>query len=155
LRNVHARRYDRARVELSAPLECVALLLVRDHHVLVEQRKLTKRLAPGALAIPGGHVEAGERLDQALSREAREELGIALREVAFVCTLMHLAEELRTLHYFAVRSWEGQIVPQEAESVVWLPLDTVQQLDFDVDRTAVKEYLRLTREGGLAWRTSV
>jgi mutator protein MutT len=142
-------------VEPAGPLECVALLLVRDRRVLAERRKLTKRLAPGAVAIPGGHVEAGERIEQALAREAREELGIVLHEAAFVCTLMHLAEELRTLHYFAVRSWEGDIVPEEADAVMWLPLDAVPQLDFDVDRTAVTEYLRLTREGGLAWRTSV
>ncbi len=141
-------------MEPSSPLECVALLLVRDHQVLAERRRLTKRLAPGAVAIPGGHVDPGERPSQALIREAREELGIVPHETAFICTLMHLAEELRTLHYYAVRSWEGDIVPEEAEAVVWLPLDAVQQLDFDVDRTAVTEYQRLTREGGLVWRTN-
>ena len=100
-------RYDLARVEPAASLECVAFLLVRDRCVLAEKRKLTKRLAPGALAIPGGHVEPGEELAQALRREAREELAI---------------------------------VPGEAA--------------FDVDRTAVSEYLRLEREGGLEWRTT-
>jgi 8-oxo-dGTP diphosphatase len=141
-------------VEPAGPFECVALLLVRDHHVLAERRKLTKRLAPGAVAIPGGHVDPGERVGQALMREAREELGIAPREAAFVCTLMHRADELRTLHYYAVRSWEGDIVPEEADAVLWLPLGAAEQLDFDVDRAAVTEYLRLTREGGLVWRTS-
>ena len=155
LYNLLARGYDRPRVEPVAPLECVALLLVRDRRVLAERRKLTKRLAPGALAIPGGHVDAGERLDRALMRAAGEELGIVLYQAAFVCTLMHLAEELRTLHYYAVRSWEGDIEPEEAESVMWLPLDAVHQLDFNVDRAAVGEYLRLEREGGLVWRTSV
>jgi 8-oxo-dGTP diphosphatase len=141
-------------VEPGTPLECVALLLVRDRQVLAERRKLTKRLATGAVAIPGGHVEPGERPAEALMREAREELGIVPHETAFVCTLMHLAEELRTLHYYAVRSWTGDIVPEEAETVVWLALEAVQQLDFDVDRTAVTEYQRLTREGGLLWRTN-
>jgi 8-oxo-dGTP pyrophosphatase MutT (NUDIX family) len=152
--------YDHARVEPTAPLECVALLLVRDRRVLVEQRKLTKRLAPGALAIPGGHVDAGESLDEALMREADEELAVAPREAAFVCTLMHLAAELRRLHYFAVRRWDGpgapgqgEIVSREAEAVVWLGMADAGRLDFDVDRTAVSEYLRLEREGGLAWRT--
>ena len=140
-------------MESTAPLDCVALLLVADRRMLVERRKLTKRLAPGTLAIPGGHVETGETLDAALLREAREELAIAPRDTAFVCTLMHLAEELRRLHYYAVRSWDGAIVPDEAESVVWLPMHDARQLDFDMDRTAVNEYLRLEREGGLAWRT--
>jgi 8-oxo-dGTP diphosphatase len=141
-------------VESGGPFECVALLLVRGDRLLAERRKLTKRLAPGAVAIPGGHVDPGEERGGALVREAREELGLVPRETAFVCTLMHLADELRTLHYYAVRCWEGDIVPQEADAVIWLPLDAVEQLDFDVDRTAVNEYRRLTREGGLVWRTS-
>jgi len=140
-------------VESTAPLDCVALLLVDDRRVLVERRKLTKRLAPGTLAIPGGHVEAGETLEAALLREAREELAIVPRDTAFVCTLMHLAEELRRLHYYAVRRWDGAIVPDEADAVIWLAMHDARHLDFDVDRTAVNEYLRLEREGGLVWRT--
>ena len=140
-------------MEPAAPLDCVALLLIRDRRVLAEKRKLTKRLAPGALAIPGGHVEPGEALEAALTREAREELAIDVRDAAFVCTLLHRAEELRRLHYYAVRSWGGEVVPDEAESVVWLPFHEAQRLDFDVDKTAVSEYLRLEREGGLRWRT--
>jgi len=56
------------------PLECVACLLVVDGRVLAERRLPTKTLAPGAVAIPGGHVEPGERLEDALRREALEEL---------------------------------------------------------------------------------
>jgi 8-oxo-dGTP diphosphatase len=140
-------------VNPAAVLECVALLLISEQRVLAEKRRLTKRLAPGAVAIPGGHVEAGEELEHALAREAHEELGIVPRAVAYVCTLMHLAEELRRLHYYAAVAWDGDIVPDEAESVVWIPLDRVAALDFAVDRTAVNEYRRLEREGGLVWRT--
>jgi hypothetical protein len=46
LDKVRAGRSDRARVESAAPLECVALLLVRDRRVLAEKRTLTKRPAP-------------------------------------------------------------------------------------------------------------
>ena len=124
-------------------LECVTFMLVKNRHVLAEKRKLTKRLAPGAVALPGGHVDAGESLEDALRRELDEELGIAAESVTYVCTLLHRAEEFRRLNYFAVESWRGEILNQEADELVWVPLDEPRLLDFDVDRTAVSEYLRV------------
>jgi len=124
-------------------LECVAFMLVKNRHVLAEKRKLTKRLAPGAVALPGGHVDVGESTEDALRRELDEELGVAAERVLYVCTLLHRAEEFRRLHYFAVESWQGEIVNQEADQLVWVPLDEPRLLDFDVDRTAVSEYLRV------------
>jgi len=127
----------------AALLECVAFMLVKNGHVLAERRKLTKRLAPGAVALPGGHVDAGESLEDALRRELDEELGVAAESVSFVCTLLHRAEEFRRLHYFVGESWRGEIVNQEADELVWVLLDEPRLLDFDVDRTAISEYLRV------------
>ena len=45
------------------PLDCVVFMLVRNGHVLAEKRKATRRLAPGAIALPGGHVDGDEGLD--------------------------------------------------------------------------------------------
>ena len=126
-----------------APLECVAFMLVKDNHVLAEKRKLTKSLVPGAVALPGGHMEHDEHPKDALSRELLEELGILARRVAYVCTLLHRAEEVRKIHYFAVESWEGEILNREAEALLWLPFDELHTLDLVIDRVAVHEYLRV------------
>ena len=125
------------------PLECVACLLIKDGAVLAEKRRITKKLAPGAIAIPGGHVEDGEGLEEALQRELQEELGISPLDLRYVCTLLHRAEEFRRLHYFALTRWQGEIENHEAESLLWVSMAGLDALEFDVDRTAVREYLRV------------
>ena len=125
------------------PVECIAFMLLQGGHVLAEKRQRTKRVVPGATALPGGHLEVHESPEEALYREMQEEVGIVPIEIAYVCTLLHRSQEFRKLHYFAVTHWEGAIIPQEAASVVWIPLNALETLDLDVDRIAVQEYRRI------------
>jgi len=90
--------------------------------LIIRQQASKKRVVPGALALPGGHVEPGETSEGALWRELKEELGIAPLEVRYVCTLLHRSAEFRKLHYFAVPRWEGTVENHEAASLRWVPL---------------------------------
>ena len=124
-------------------LDCIAFLLIQDHQVLAEKRKLTKKVVPGALTLPAGHMEAGETPEEALRRELREELDICPTSVTYVCTLLHRAQELRKLHYFAVDAWTGEPRPLEADGLEWVHLRNLAAFDCDVDRVAVDQYIRL------------
>jgi mutator protein MutT len=129
------------------PLECIAFMLIRDGQVLAERRSPAKRVVPGVLAIPGGHLDPGETVEEALHRELVEELGITAERVRFVCTLLHRSEEFRKLHYFAIDTWTGTMAPQEADGLHWVRFDDPSALDLDVDRFAVQEYQRLYHPG--------
>lgn len=125
-----------------APKDCVGFLLRSGDAVLAERRAMTKPVMPGALAIPGGHVEAGESLDEALRRELKEELNIAPSKYRLVCVYLHHSQELRRLHYFAIVAWDGEIENHEAESLHWVPIDDLDRLDLEVDRLAVASWLK-------------
>ena len=134
--------------KLEVPLECIAFMLIRNDQLLVERRSMTKRVVPGVLSIPGGHIEEGEEPDDALLRELAEEVGVTTVAARYVCTLLHQSEEFRKLHYFAVETWSGEFVPTEADSLHWIGLEEQARLDLEVDRVALSEYLRVYRRFG-------
>jgi 8-oxo-dGTP pyrophosphatase MutT (NUDIX family) len=61
---------------------CVgALIRSAEGRVFVHRRAKSRRLAPGIWDIVGGHIEAGESVEEALAREVREETGWVLRSI--------------------------------------------------------------------------
>jgi 8-oxo-dGTP diphosphatase len=89
--------------------------------VLVEKRRADDDADPGKVLLPGGHVEKGESLEQALLREMREELGIHVDESTPLSVRCYTASdgERQRIHYFHIKSWSGKVVSNEAESVYW------------------------------------
>jgi 8-oxo-dGTP diphosphatase len=62
------------------PVLAVSAAILRDGHVLIVRR--ARPPAQGLYTLPGGAVEAGETLMEALVREVREELGMAIQPIA-------------------------------------------------------------------------
>ncbi len=109
---------------VEAAVVCVVGVLARDGSMLLVRRAPWRRVFPGAWDLFGGHVEGGERLDQALRREAREELGIEVRELRRLGQIDDPVEPA-LIHVFAVLSWEGEPgnrAPDEHTEVRWFGL---------------------------------
>lgn len=122
--------------------ECVSFILVKDTQVLLETRAKDKATDPGVIAIPGGHLEPKETQKQALYRELKEELNVIPQSFLYLCSLYHPTTELQLIHYYVISKWEGEIECHEAESVTWYsPVNS--PVGTEVDRIALKEYLRL------------
>jgi mutator protein MutT len=62
------------------PYLAVSAAIIRDGHVLIARR--AKGASTGTYTLPGGVVEAGETLHQAVVREIAEETGITIEPVA-------------------------------------------------------------------------
>jgi ADP-ribose pyrophosphatase YjhB (NUDIX family) len=62
------------------PYLAVSAAIIRDGKVLVVRRALAP--AQGLYTLPGGVVETGETLTEAVTREVREETGLAIEPVA-------------------------------------------------------------------------
>jgi nucleoside triphosphatase len=65
-----------------------------DGRILICKMPIGRGVFPGQWGLPGGGVEPGEYLEQALRREVREELGIDLDHVQ----PLHFKEAVRLKH---------------------------------------------------------
>ncbi len=100
----------------------VAVALVdADGRVLIAQRPEGKNMA-GLWEFPGGKVEAGERPEDALIRELREELGIAVKEACLApfTFASHTYEAFHLLMpLYVCRRWEGTPEPRHHAALKW------------------------------------
>src|SRR5258705_12498908 len=101
----------------------VAVALVDpDGRVLIAQRPEGKSMA-GLWEFPGGKIETGERPEDALIRELREELGIAVKE-ACLAPFTFASHTYGAFHLlmplYVCRRWDGNPTPKHHAAIKWV-----------------------------------
>jgi len=107
--------------ELPARLTDVAVGVLQraDGAVLLGQRPAGKPYA-GWWEFPGGKLERGETVEQALSRELYEEVGITLRESRpWVVREHHYPHAHVRLWFQRAWSWSGEPRAREGQALAW------------------------------------
>lgn len=116
----------------------VFLILRKADKILLYKRINTKHEA-GNYSLVGGHVDGNETVQQAIAREAQEEIGIRINTqdltVAHVIHTKATADYGEYINFFLESSvWDGEPANMESnrcEELVWhtlesLPVNTVQ-----------------------------
>ena len=109
---------------MSAKIVLVAAcaLVDADGRVLIAQRPEGKAMA-GLWEFPGGKIEDGERPEQTLIRELKEELGITVSEdcLAPLTFASHRYPDFHLLMpLYVCRRWEGMVIGREAQRLAWV-----------------------------------
>lgn len=113
---------ERAVVEVA-----VGVLIRADGAFLLTSRPTGKPYA-GYWEFPGGKLETGESVEQALRRELQEELGIDIGEVQpWKTEMVDYPHALVRLHFCKVFRWTGELQMREAQMFSW------EQLPVQVD----------------------
>lgn len=90
--------------------DIVGGLLMRDQQILMAHRSPLRRNYPGTWSFPGGHVEAGETIEQALTRELYEEIGVVAKSWSFLQRFDDQSADPNRpvkFHLFRVDEWKG------------------------------------------------
>lgn len=102
------------------PLQHVAVGVIwRDQHFLMTSRS-QGRVYEGYWEFPGGKLEQGESVEQALTRELEEELGIIPTHIQAWRELEVSYPHARVLlHFCKVLDWTGELELREAQQSSW------------------------------------
>ncbi|MEP7029533.1 MAG: (deoxy)nucleoside triphosphate pyrophosphohydrolase [Pseudolabrys sp.] len=118
---------------MSAKLILVAAcaLVDADGRVLLAQRPQGKTMA-GLWEFPGGKIEAGERPEETLIRELKEELGIIVSEacLAPLTFASHRYPDFQLLMpLYVCRRWEGIVTAKERQGLAWVKPNRLRDYD--------------------------
>jgi 8-oxo-dGTP diphosphatase len=109
-------------VNVNLVLVAACALIDPDGRVLLAQRPEGKAMA-GLWEFPGGKVEAGERPEESLIRELKEELGIVVNEecLAPLTFASHRYPAFQLLMpLYVCRRGEGIVAAREGQKLKWV-----------------------------------
>lgn len=103
---------------------------------------LTKRLdnvhQGGKWEFPGGKVEKGETIAQALARELKEEVNIEILSCQPLIIIHHdYGDKKVCLEVFVVDNYVGEPTAQEGQQQSWFALKEFKNLDFPKANEAI------------------
>ncbi len=123
------------RVYPEAPVVAVAALVLRGEELLLVRR--ASEPGRGKWSIPGGAVNLGERLREAVVREVHEETGLVVEvlDLLDVVEVIKRDEEGRVKYHYVIvdylaRPLSGQVrAASDALEARWVRLEDVPKLD--------------------------
>jgi 8-oxo-dGTP diphosphatase len=105
---------------MSAPVDVAVAVLIRSDGAALLARRPASKVYSGYWEFPGGKVEAGEPVLEALRREIREELGVEVeRAHPWITRVFVYPHATVRLHFYRVYAWRGEPRALEHEAVAW------------------------------------
>ena len=124
-----------ANAKHARPAPAVAAVIVENGKLLLVERAVEP--SKGKWSVPGGNVEWGEPLAEALKREVREETGleIEVEKVAGVFDLIIRDEAGKPQYHYVIvdffaRVIGGELVPgDDAAKARWVPIEELENYE--------------------------
>jgi len=125
---------------------CGAIIVNDKNEVLLVKRAASSRMAAGTWSRPGGQVEFGEKIEEAVEREVLEETGVKVKAERF----LELAEDFgNEKHWLAIGYLAKYIAgearnvePDKHDEVKWFSLTSLPKLN-KYTESSIKKYLEL------------
>lgn len=108
----------------------VGVLLNGNSEVLIALRPAHSHQG-GLWEFPGGKVEAGESVEQALNREFEEELGVSVQACTPLIQISHdYSDKSVILDVWRIEKFSGIPQGKEGQAIEWRALSKLRATDF-------------------------
>lgn len=119
-------------------MDVVCALLIQKQKILIAQRPQHKKKAL-LWEFPGGKVESGETLSQALCRELKEELDLLI-DPKNLEPLGPIESSTLTLHFF-ITALPGALNPKEHRATAWSSIENLKKFSLcPLDQKGFEQY---------------
>src|SRR5581483_1200758 len=126
---------------------CGALIVNQASEVLLMKRTKMAQNEAGFWSKPGGAVELGETVEDAIKREVKEELNVEIELTKFLGYVNHILPQ-KHQHWIAI-SYLARIVggelknmePDKVDEIQWFSLDQLPENLTQTTREPIQMYL--------------
>ena len=127
---------------------CGALIINDKNEALLVKRGVKSKNEVGVWSKPGGAVEFGEKVEDAVRREIKEELGVNIELSKFLGFTNHIIKSENqhwvTFNYLAkITEGEPRIMePEKIAEIKWFNLKNLPEKLSQTTSEPIKDYLR-------------
>ena len=113
----------------------IGAIILNGNQILLEKRKNAP--GKGKWTIPGGLIELGENIEQAVIREVKEETGLEVAEPQLIDVVDHisLGERGKIRYHFVIIDYLIKVkqgkpkAASDAGALKWVPFSEVEEYD--------------------------
>jgi 8-oxo-dGTP diphosphatase len=125
----------------------VGVIIDSECNILITRRARDAHQG-GLWEFPGGKVESGETLAQALARELEEELGITVEQSSPLVDIRHdYGDKTVWLEVHVVREYSGTARPLEGQPMAWVAAQDLAEYTFPTANQPIVDALSKLQEG--------
>lgn len=120
----------------------VAVAVIRKNGKIFIQKRRDGGLMAGLWEFPGGRVEKGEQIEEALHREVAEELGIRVKNLTPFMNIQHTYTKYKVdLHCFLAEYHKGRVALKAASQSKWVEAKHLSSFAFPAANVKLIEKL--------------